>query len=80
MFKCRVVPLVLPLSVVLPSMAYMTAENYELAAMNRPHFLQYFQVFSRILLNIAAAALISANNVIPYAEYKSHNFRRNIAR
>lgn len=79
----RMIPLVLPLSVLLASIMSFGdfSENYELAAMKsagislqralRPLF------FFITLLSILA--FIFANNVIPFAEYKFINFRKNIA-
>ena len=79
----RVVPLVLPLSVLLASiMTYGSlAENYEFAAMKSSGIslgraMKYLTAF---ILFLSVVAFIFANNVIPYAEYKFINFRRNIA-
>lgn len=79
----RIVPLVLPLSVLLASIMTFgnLAENYELAAMKSSGIslkrsLKYLSVFI-VLLSIVA--FFFANNVIPFAEYKFINFRRNIA-
>jgi lipopolysaccharide export system permease protein len=79
----RIVPLVLPLSVLLASiMTFGTfAENYEFAAMKSAGIslqramrsLMIFIVFLSII------AFFFANNVIPYAEFKFTNFRKNIA-
>ncbi len=79
----RVVPLVLPLSVLLASIMTFgsLAENYEFAAMKSSGIslqrsMKYLTVF---ILLLSIVAFIFANNVIPYAEYKFINFRRNIA-
>jgi len=79
----RIVPLVLPLSVLLASIMTFgsLAENYEFAAMKSsgisfPRTMRSITVFI-ILLSILS--FFFANNVIPYAEYKFINFRRNIA-
>lgn len=79
----RIVPLVLPLSVLLASIMTFGnfAENYELAAMKSSgvslkRALKYLTIF---ILLLSIVAFFFANNVIPYAEYKFINFRRNIA-
>lgn len=79
----RIVPLVLPLSVLLASIMTFgnLAENYELAAMKSSgvslkRALKYLTFF---ILILSIVAFFFANNVIPYAEYKFINFRRNIA-
>jgi lipopolysaccharide export system permease protein len=79
----RIIPLVLPLSVLLASIMTFgnLAENYEFAAMKSAGIslqrtmkrLTIFIVFLSVL------AFVFANNVIPYAEYKFINFRKNIA-
>ena len=77
------VPLVLPLSVLLS--AIMTfgdlAENYEFAAMKSAgiSFQRTIQGLTVFILLLALGAFFFANNVIPYAEYKFTNFRKNIA-
>ena len=79
----RIIPLVLPLSVLLASIMTFgsLAENYEFAAMKSSGIslqraMKSLVVFIFIL---SCIAFIFANNVIPYAEYKFINFRRNIA-
>lgn len=79
----RIVPLVLPLSVLLASIMTFgnLAENYEFAAMKSAGIslqraMKSLIVFISIL---SIVAFLFANNVIPYAEYKFINFRRNIA-
>lgn len=79
----RIVPLVLPLSVLLASIMTFgnLAENYEFAAMKSAGIslqraMRGLIVFISIL---SIVAFLFANNVIPYAEYKFINFRRNIA-
>ncbi len=77
------VPLVLPLSILLASIMTFgdLAENYEFAAMKSAGIslqrimrgLTFFIVF------LSFAAFFFANNVIPYAEYKFINFRKDIA-
>ena len=79
----RVVPLVLPLSVLLASIMTFgsLAENYEFAAMKSSGISLKRAMNSLIvfILLLSTIAFVFANNVIPYAEYKFINFRRNIA-
>jgi lipopolysaccharide export system permease protein len=79
----RLVPLVLPLSILLASIMSFgdLSENYELAAMKSAGIslrraLQPLFIFVSVL---SIAAFLFANSVIPYAEYKFINFRKNIA-
>lgn len=57
------------------------AENYEFAAMKSSGISLKRAMNSLIvfILLLSATAFVFANNVIPYAEYKFINFRRNIA-
>lgn len=79
----RVVPLVLPLSVLLASIMTFgsLAENYEFAAMKSSgiSLQRAMKSLTVFILLLSIVAFIFANNVIPYAEYKFINFRRNIA-
>jgi lipopolysaccharide export system permease protein len=79
----RIIPLVLPLSVLLASIMTFgnLAENYEFAAMKSAGIsLQRAMKSLIIFISILSfVAFLFANNVIPYAEYKFVNFRRNIA-
>ena len=79
----RLIPLVLPLSILLASIMSFGdfSENYELAAMKSAGIslqraLKPIFIFICIL---SVAAFFFANNVIPFAEYKFINFRKNIA-
>ena len=82
-FSPKLVPLVLPLTILLTSIMTFGAfaENYEFAAMKSSGIslgramrsLTYFIVF------ISVIAFFFANNVIPAAEFKSINLRKNIA-
>ncbi len=78
-----IVPLVLPLSIVLASIMTFGsfAENYEFAAMKSAgiSLQRAMRGLSVFILLLAIASFAFANNVIPYAEYKFINFRRNIA-
>ncbi|WP_394758135.1 LptF/LptG family permease, partial [Flavobacterium sp.] len=77
------VPLVLPLSILLS--AIMTfgdlAENYEFAAMKSAgiSFQRTMKRLTAFIILLSIGAFFFANNVIPYADYKFVNFRRNIA-
>jgi len=83
-FSPKLVPLVLPLSILLTSIMTFGsfAENYEFAAMKSAGIslqramrsLTFFIVF------ISLTAFFFANNVIPAAEFKSINLRKNIAK
>ncbi len=79
----RIVPMVLPLSVLLASiMTYGSlAENYEFAAMKSAGISLQRAMRSTFffIIILSVVAFVFANNVIPYAEYKFINFRRNIA-
>ncbi len=79
----RIVPLVLPLSVLLASIMTFgnLAENYEFAAMKSAGISLQRAMKSLIIFItiLSVVAFTFANNVIPYAEYKFINFRRNIA-
>jgi lipopolysaccharide export system permease protein len=79
----RIVPLVLPLSVLLASIMTFgnLAENYEFAAM-KSSGISLQRAMRGLIIFIAFLSVIAfffANNVIPYAEYKFINFRKNIA-
>lgn len=78
-----IVPLVLPLSIVLSSIMTFGsfAENYEFAAMKSAgiSLQRAMRGLSIFILLLSIASFAFANNVIPYAEYKFINFRRNIA-
>ncbi len=79
----RIIPLVLPLSVLLSSIMTFgnLAENYEFAAMKSAgiSLQRALKVLTLFILFLSIVAFIFANNVIPYAEYKFVNFRKNIA-
>ncbi len=79
----RIVPLVLPLSVLLASIMTFgsLAENYEFAAMKSSgiSFQRSMRSITVFILLLSIVSFFFANNVIPYAEYKFINFRRNIA-
>lgn len=78
-----IIPLVLPLSVLLASIMTFGsfAENYEFAAMKSSgiSLQRAMRSLTYFIIVLSIVAFIFANNVIPYAEYKFINFRRNIA-
>jgi len=79
----RIIPLVLPLSVLLASIMTFGSfsENYELAAMKSSgiSLQRCFRTLVVFIFFLSIVAFMFANNVIPYAEYKFMSFRRNIA-
>lgn len=79
----RIIPLVLPLSVLLASIMTFgsLAENYEFAAMKSSgiSLQRAMKGLTIFILVLSACAFVFANNVIPYAEYKFINFRKDIA-
>ena len=78
-----IIPLVLPLSVLLASIMTFgsLAENYEFAAMKSSgiSLQRSMKTLIYFITILSVLAFFFANNVIPYAEYKFINFRRNIA-
>jgi len=79
----RIIPLVLPLSVLLASIMTFgnLAENYEFAAMKSAG-ISLQRTMRGLIVFISLLSIIAflfANNVIPYAEFKFINFRKNIA-
>jgi lipopolysaccharide export system permease protein len=78
-----VVPLVVPLSVLLASIMTFgdLAENYEFAAMKSAGISlnRALKVLTIFICIFSIAAFFFANNVIPFAEYKFINLRKNIA-
>jgi lipopolysaccharide export system permease protein len=79
----RIVPLVLPLSILLASIMTFgnLAENYEFAAMKSSgiSLQRAMRMLTIFITLLSIMAFFFANNVIPYAEYKFINFRKNIA-
>jgi lipopolysaccharide export system permease protein len=79
----RIVPMVLPLSVLLASIMTFgnLAENYEFAAMKSSgiSLQRSMRSLTIFIVFLSLIAFVFANNVIPFAEYKFINFRRNIA-
>jgi lipopolysaccharide export system permease protein len=79
----RIIPLVLPLSVLLASIMTFgnLAENYEFAAMKSSgiSLQRAMRVLIIFIFLLSIVAFWFSNNVIPFAEYKFVNFRKNIA-
>ncbi|GGA87261.1 hypothetical protein GCM10008015_29890 [Flavobacterium palustre] len=79
----RIIPLVLPLSILLASIMTFgnLAENYEFAAMKSSgiSLQRAMRSLTLFILLLSIVAFFFANNVIPFAEYKFINFRKNIA-
>jgi len=79
----KLIPMVLPLTVLLASIMTFgdLAENYEFAAMKSAgiSFQRTLKMLSVFIGVLALCAFFFANNVIPYAEYKFVNFRKNLA-
>ena len=77
------VPLALPLSVLLASIMTFgdLSENYEFAAMKSSgiSLKRALNSTTIFIIILSFGAFVFANNVIPYAEYKFVNFRKNIA-
>lgn len=79
----RIIPLVLPLSILLASIMSFgnLSEHYEFAAM-KSSGISLQRAMRSLTIAIALLSVIAflfANNVIPYAEFKFVNFRKNIA-
>lgn len=79
----RIVPLVLPLSILLASIMSFGnfAENYEFAAMKSAgiSLQRVMKSLTIFIIFISISSFYFANNVIPFAEYKFINFRKDIA-
>ena len=79
----RIIPLVLPLSILLASIMSFgnLSEHYEFAAM-KSSGISLQRAMRSLTVSIVLLSIIAfffANNVIPYAEFKFINFRKNIA-
>lgn len=83
-YSPKLVPLVLPLTVLLASIMTFGnfAENYEFAAMKSSGISLQRAMGSLIIFIclIGIGAFYFSNNVIPYAEFKSLNLRKNLAK
>lgn len=82
-FTPKLIPLVLPLTILLASIMVFGsfAENYEFAAMKSTGIsLQRAMTgLSIFIVGLGITTFLFANNVIPWAEFNSHNLRKNIA-
>lgn len=82
-FSPKLIPLVLPLTILLTSIMTFGsfAENYEFAAMKSAgiSLQRAMRSLTLFILLISVTAFFFANNVIPAAEFKSINLRKNIA-
>ena len=83
-FSPKLIPLVLPLTILLASIMVFGnfAENYEFAAMKSTGIsLQRSMAgLSIFIVIIGVTTFFFSNNVIPWAEYNSYNLRKNIAK
>lgn len=82
-FSPKLIPLVLPLTILVSSLMVFGnfAEKYEFAAMKSTgiSLQRAMRGLTLFILLISFTAFWFANSVIPWAEYKSLNLRRNIA-
>lgn len=80
----KLIPLILPLTVLLASiMTYGDlAENYEFAAIKSSGISLIRSMKSLIVFNLilCISVFFISNNLIPYAEFKSYNLRKNLAK
>lgn len=83
-FSPKLIPLVLPLTILLASIMVFGsfAENYEFAAMKSTGIsLQRAMAgLSVFIILLGITTFFFSNNVIPWAEYNSYNLRKNIAK
>lgn len=82
-FMPKLMPLVLPLTILLASIMVFGsfAENYEFAAMKSTgiSLQRAMRGLSIFIVGLAITVFFFANNVIPWSEYNSYNLRKNIA-
>lgn len=78
------IPLILPLTILLVSIMVFGqfAENYEFAAMKSTgiSLQRAMKSLSVFIILLGAVTFIFSNNVIPWANYKVYNLRKNIAK
>ena len=83
-YSPKLVPLVLPLSVLLASlMTYGSlAENYEFAAMKSSGISLQRAMYALIIFHVflGIGSYFFSNHIIPYGELKSYNLRKNISK
>lgn len=83
-FLPKLIPLVLPLTILLASIMVFGsfAENYEFAAMKSTG-ISLQRAMAGLSVFIAVLGVLTflfSNNIIPWAEYNSYNLRKNIAK
>ena len=83
-YSPKLIPLVLPLSVLLASLMTFgsLSENYEFAAMKSTGISLQRALLGLVIFHIALGigTFYFSNHVIPYGELKSYNLRRNLAK
>jgi lipopolysaccharide export system permease protein len=83
-FSPKLIPLVLPLSVLLASLMTFgsLSENYEFAAMKSTGISLQRALLGLVIFHIALGigTFYFSNHVIPYGELKSYNLRRNLTK
>jgi len=83
-YSPKLLPLVLPLTVLLASIMTFgnLSENYELAAIKSSGISLFKSMRSLILFNLllCVGMFFIANTLIPFAEFKSYNLRKNLAK
>ena len=83
-YSPKLLPLVIPLTVLLASiMTYGNlSENYEMAAIKSSGISLFRSMRSLVFFNIILCGVMFyvANTLIPYAEFKSYNLRKNLAK
>ena len=83
-YSPKLIPLVLPLSVLLASLMTFgsLSENYEFAAMKSTGISLQRALLGLVIFHVALGigTFYFSNHVIPYGELKSYNLRRNLAK
>ena len=83
-FVPKLIPIVLPLSILLASLMTFgnLAENYEFAAMKSSgiSLIRCIMGLFMVHIVIGVGSFYFSNHVIPYGEVKSYNLRRNLAK
>lgn len=83
-YSPKLLPLVIPLTVLLASIMTFgnLSENYELAAIKSSGISLFKSMRSLIVFNLllSIGMFFVANSLIPHAEFKSYNLRKNLAK
>ena len=83
-YSPKLIPLVLPLSVLLASLMTFgdLSENYEFAAMKSTGISLQRALYSLVIFHVllGIGTFYFSNHIIPYGELKSYNLRRNLAK